>query len=240
MKTRSMLYCTLSLFSFSVHIAFGQASAAVVPAIVSIPVVARLATSRRLPVPVCEGELLVHKKNEIVCATPGIDWSKYRKVEVSSVQVVPSDTRRPLTKQEVTKLADTLTESLQQRFAGAGIGTSSPAAAHTLKLRAEVVEVRRTNRALNIVTLAAIQAPVSFGGATAHFELTDTESGQIVARIDMSGRGRLYDVFSSTCRLGHAERSLTRMPKQLDRDMQTLRSNSNAIQAGLHLSASGR
>jgi hypothetical protein len=222
------MFHALALMGLSVLTASAQTPAvAVVPAIASIPVIARLATAKRLPMPACDGAVLVHKKNEIVCAVPGIDWSAYGKIEVAEVRVVSADAKRPLTDQEVRKLTNAFRQSLQRRF---GAGSDNRATARTLRIRAEVVNVSRTNTALNIFTLAAIQSPVSFGGTSTHFELSDGDSGLVLAKIDLSGRGRLYDAFSSTRTLGHAQKVLGRMPKQLDSDVKTLRRKSNAVE----------
>jgi hypothetical protein len=233
MKARTMIYI-LALMGFTSLAASAQSvSAVVVPAIASIPVIARLATAKKLPMPQCNGEVLVHKNNAIVCATPGIDWAAYGKIDIAPVEVVPQDSKRPLTEQEVARLTNTLSESLQRRFGHPEAGTASGAATRKLMLRAQVMEVRRTNKALNIFTMAVIQAPVSFGGASAHFEFSDAASGQVLAQIDLSDRGRLYDAFSSARTLGHAQKVLNRMPKQLDKNLKTLRSNSNALQTAV-------
>ena len=241
MKARMMLY-SLALTGFCSLTASAQTlSVAIVPAIASIPVIARLATAKKLPLPECDGEVVVHKNNAIVCAAPGIDWAAYAKLEIAPVEMVHRDSKRPLTEQEVAKLTNTLSESMQRRFAHPEAGTDTGLPTRTLMLRAKVVEVRRSNKALNIFTLAAIQAPVSFGGAAAHFELSDAASGQVLAQIDLSDRGQLYDALSSTRSLGHAQKALNRMPKQLDKNLRTLRSKSTAVQtAALQLSGSGK
>jgi hypothetical protein len=239
MKVRVMVI-TLALMGFSAASA-QTPSVVIVPALTSIPIVARLATAKKLPMPECRGKIVVHKNNEIVCATPGIDWSAYGKVEVASVEVASMDTNRPLTQQEVAKLTNTLMESLQKRFGHSQGSSESGPMTRKLMLRATITKVHRTNKALNIVTLATIQSPVSFGGASTHFELSDGENGQVLAQIDLSGRGRQYDAFSSTRTLGHTQKALSRMPKRLDKDLKTLRSNSNpsnAVQSAT-LQASG-
>ena len=241
MKAHLMI-CTLALIGLDSLIASAQLpSAALVPAIASIPVIARLATDKKLPMPECHGEVLVHKSGEILCASPGIDWSAYGKIEIESVEVIPQDSKRPFTEQEIEKLRTALSESLHQRFGHPEVSGDAGAATRRLRLRAQVVEVRRSNKALNIFTLVAIQAPVSFGGASAHFELSDAASGEVLARIDLSRRGRIYDAFSSTRTLGHAQKALNRMPKQLDKDLQTLRGRAKETQsAGLWLPGSGQ
>jgi len=241
MKVRIMVH-TLVLMGLSALTAWAQApSVVIVPAMASIPVVARLATAKKLPMPECRGEIVVHKSNEIVCATLGVDWAAYGKVEVASVEVASIDAKRPLTEQEAAKLVNTLKESLEKRFGHLGGRSESGATTRKLMVRAIVTAVHRTNKTVNILTLAAIQSPVSFGGASTHFELSDGENGRVLAQIDLSGRGRQYDVFSSTRTLGHAQKALSRMPKQFDRDLKTLRSKSNPLNAvqGAALQATG-
>jgi len=244
MKVRIMVQ-TLALMGFSVLTAWAQApNVVIIPAMASIPVVTRLATNKRLPMPECRGEIVVHRRNEIVCATPGIDWAVYGKVEVASVEVASMDAKRPLTEQEATKLTNTLRESLEKRFGHSNGRSESGTRTRKLILRATVTEVHRTNKALNIFTLAAIQSPVSFGGASTQFELSDGENGRVLAQIDLSGRGRQYDVFSSTRTLGHTQKALSRMPKQFDRNLNSLRNKSNPLNAAqdaaLQVPGSGR
>jgi len=230
-KVRTIVH-TLALMGFSALGASAQTTSAVIgPAMATIPIVARLATAKKLPLPECSGEIVVHKSNQIVCATPGIDWSAYGKVEVAAVEVASMDRKRPLTQQEAAKLTNILAESLEKRFGHPQGISGSGRATRTLMLRATVMDVRRTNKALNILALAAIQSPVSFGGASTHFELSDRENGQVLAQIDLSGRGRQYDALSSTRTLGHTQKALSRMPKQLDKNLQALRSRSNPSNA---------
>jgi hypothetical protein len=219
MKARMLL--AVALLGVSAGSASAQAPIVfIAPIVLSIPTIARLATDKKLPPAACSGELLVHKKDEIVCIMPGTNWSSYGSVEVASVEIVPADTRRPLTEKEMALLKTTLTNSLEKQF---GTGEENTGT-RKLLLRARVFEVRRTNKTLNIVTLAAIQTQVSFGGASTHFELADGETGQTVAEIDISRRGRMYDLASGTCSLGHARKALSRTPKQLNKNLQSLRS----------------
>jgi hypothetical protein len=152
-----------------------------------------------------------------VCANPDIDWSRYRQVEVESVSIAASNLNKPLPESQADFLKAALGNALNKQFRG------TDPAGRTLKLRATVSEVRKTKALLNILTLAAIQTPVSFGGATAHFELIDGADGTKVADVTLRGSGRLYEIFPSVTTLGDSKNVLNRASKQLGKEIEMLR-----------------
>jgi hypothetical protein len=153
-----------------------------------------------------------------VCANPGVDWSRFGKVEVDSIVISPANLKKPLSERQVERLHAAFAKALNKQF-GATVHNGEPA----LKVRATITEVRRTNAILNAITLAAIQAPVSFGGAVAHFELTDGSNGAKVADVTVRGSGRLYEIIPSVTTLGDAKKVVGRASKQLSRDIELLR-----------------
>jgi hypothetical protein len=161
----------------------------------------------------CNGQVVVAKKNNFVCVKPGVDWSNYTRVALSSVEVAPTNLKKPLKEREVEKLKSAMTIGLEKQF-GATAGDDKGKA---LRLKAQVTEVKRANVVLNVITLAAVQIPVSFGGASTHFELSDAQSGELLAEITMRGRGRIYEVIPSVQALGHTQKVLRREPKQISR-----------------------
>jgi hypothetical protein len=124
----------------------------------------------------------------------------------------------------VQVLKTALQNSLNKQFAKQSEGTGC--GARLLKIRATITEVRRTNAILNAVTLAAIQTPVSFGGASAHFELIDGLEDAKVGEVILRGRGRIYEVFPSLMTLGDSKNVLSRAPRQVRKEIEMLRENS--------------
>jgi hypothetical protein len=167
-----------------------------------------------------------HSKHyrDIVCAEPDVDWSTYGPIEVESVNVVPANLKKPLSEHQVEVLKTALQKALDKQLAKQPEATDP--SARPLRIRATITEVRRTNAILNIVTLAAIQTPVSFGGASAHFELLDGLHGGRVGDVTLRGSGRLYEVFPSVTTLGDTKNVLTRATKQLSKEIEMLRESS--------------
>jgi hypothetical protein len=161
---------------------------------------------------------------KIVCSEPNIDWSTYGRIEVESVAVAPSNLKKPLSDRQVEILKTALQKSLDKQFVRQSEGTGP--SVRPLKIRATITEVRRTNAILNIVTLAAIQTPVSFGGASAHFELIDGLDGGKVGDIMLRGSGRIYEVFPSVTTLGDSRNVLKRASRQVSKEIEMLRGNS--------------
>jgi hypothetical protein len=154
---------------------------------------------------------------DIVCANPNVDWSRYRQIEVESISIAASNLKRPLSESQEEALKTSICKALAKQF------RNTDSTGRILKLRATVSEVRRTQALLNVVSLAAIQIPVSFGGATAHFELVDGVSGAKVADVTLRSSGRLYEIIPSVTTLGDSKNALARASKQLAKEIEMLR-----------------
>jgi hypothetical protein len=171
---------------------------------------------------------VTHSKpnRNFVCANPGVDWSKFGQVEIDSIMVTSANLKKPLNERQMERLRAALAKALNTQF-----GSPVHNGETSLRVRANITEVRRTNALLNVVTLAAIQVPVSFGGATTHFELTDGSNGVKVADVTLRGSGRLYDILPSVTTLGDSKKVLGRASKQLSRDVEMLRDNFGPVEA---------
>ena len=161
-----------------------------------------------------------------VCADPDVDWSRFGRVDIDSVVISPTNLKKPLSERQMERLHAAFAKALNKQF-----GTPVPNGEPSLKVRATITEVRRTNGVLNGITLAAIQTPVSFGGAATHFELTDGSNGVKVADVTVRGSGRLYEIIPSVTTLGDSKNVLGRASKQLSRDIEMLRDHFRAVEA---------
>jgi len=222
--TRSMM-CTLLLVALCAGTCWAGPGLIAIP--VTLPVAARLLTARSVPAAACDMQTVTAKASNFVCANAEVDWSSYGRVEVTSVEIAPTNLQKPLSEDEIEQLRTSLTESLKQQF-GDSVNSGT---GRTLKLRATVTEIKRSNKVLNIISIAAVQAPLSFGGASTHIELTDGDSGKTLAELSVSRRGRTYDVISGAQRLGHAKKSLNRTSKQVNKDIQLLRNKFNTVES---------
>jgi hypothetical protein len=202
-----------------------SASVVIIPADIAVPLLVREMSGNRVALPDCNLQVVVANKNNFVCANSAIDWSSYGSVNVTAVDVEAMHLKKPLSDHEIEELKAALTDSLQQEFDGAG----KAGAGRTLNLHATVTNVQRTNKALNIVSLIAIQTPLSFGGTSTRIELSDGTDGAVLAEMAVSRRGRTYDVLSSVQSLGHAKKSLNRTSKQAGKDLQMLRSRFTTV-----------
>jgi hypothetical protein len=161
-----------------------------------------------------------------VCANPGVDWSRFGKVEVDSIVISPANLKKPLSERQVERLHAAFEKALNKQF-----GATAHNGESTLKVRATITEVRRTNAILNAITPAAIQTPVSFGGAVAHFELTDGSNGVKVADVTVRGSGRIYEIIPSITTLGDSTKVVGRASKELSRDIELLRDSFGPTEA---------
>jgi hypothetical protein len=187
MKTLSKLQVAL-LVAFGVTTASGASVIVTIPAAVVTPWAARLVTDRGVAQPACDWQVITAKKNNFVCAKTDVDWASYQRLAVTSVDVAPSNLKKPLSESQTENLRTSLAVSLKRQFGDAETG-------RTLNVRATITGVERSNRALNILSLAAIQAPISFGGATTNFEFSDAVSGETLAVVMLHGRCRVFEIF---------------------------------------------
>jgi hypothetical protein len=160
----------------------------------------------------------------IVCTVPNVDWSTYGRLEIESVSMASANLKKPLSEHQVQFLKTALQNWLNKQFAKQSEATGR--GARPLKIRATITEVRRTNAILNAVTLAAIQTPVSFGGASVHFELIDDLEDGKVCEVILRGSGRIYEVFPGPMTLGDSKNVLSRASRQVRKEIEMLRENS--------------
>jgi hypothetical protein len=166
-----------------------------------------------------------------VCAKPGVDWSSFGHIEVEAITVSQANDEKPLTARQAEQLKTALERSLSKQFRAAEKGE------RTLKIRATIMDVRRTKAILNVVTLAAIQAPVSFGSATAHFELIDASAGMKIGDVLVRGSGRTYEIIPSVTSLGDSKKVLGRASRQLGKDINLLRDRFGPLQVAMNTTA---
>jgi Protein of unknown function (DUF3313) len=218
MRTLPMISNMLLLGSAAVMTASAASFAVTIPAAVATPWVARFLTNKKMAEPDCNGQVVTARRNNFVCAKPGIDWQSYSRVVVGSVDISGSGLKKPLTGRQAEQLRQALANSLQRQF-----GASTDESGRALMIHATITGVERNNRIANAFGLAAVQAPVSFGGATTTFQLMDEDSGETLAEMTLHGRGRLYDAISGLKTAGHARKAVGRMPRQVGRNLETLR-----------------
>lgn len=135
--------------------------------------------------------LTVSKRpSNLVRVDPQVDWGRFRSYRVLPATYQPIADRRPLSSSEALKVRATVDRSLQSNLKSTLADDGS-----VLEVRPIVTAVKRTNTLLNVLGFAAIQAPVSFGGATVHYELFDGQTGRQIGDVTLQRHARPWNVY---------------------------------------------
>jgi hypothetical protein len=171
-----------------------------------------------------EFRVVARAKSNTIQVEPGTVWSNYQRYELEPSVYQPTVDCGCLSSRDLTKLTVALDTKLKSTFrkeiAGDGM---------TLKIRPAITSVKLTNTPLNVLSFAAIQAPVSYGAASVRFDLIDTGSGRKVGEVTSIRHAwpwNLYpwDVLSSFQPTGHSTLMLKRDAKRLKTDLAMLAS----------------
>lgn len=150
------------------------------------------------------------------------NWAGYQRFRLASAVYQPSSSRHPLNPDEMRRLQTAVDRSLQRTFRA-----STTADGPVLEVRPVITGLRRTNTLLNVLGFAAIQAPISFGGASIRCELFDTESGERIGVISCERAARPWNVYPWNAlynfqALGQGSVILKSDSKRLRKDLQRL------------------
>jgi hypothetical protein len=122
------------------------------------------------------------------------DWSSYRAYRLAPAVYEPagkpSGAARELRPEEAGKIKAVVDRSLQKRFQRLPTGEDA-----VLEVRPVITGFKRTSTVLNVIGFAAIQAPVSFGGASVRYELFDGRTGEEVGEISCKSSARPWNVY---------------------------------------------
>jgi hypothetical protein len=146
-----------------------------------------------------------HGKHLMIRLNSDANLSMYNKIMVGTVSY--TGPVKKLRSQESQKLATLLRDSLTKALSAAKLSPGS-SATKSLTLNAQITDVKRVHPWVNVVTMAAVFAPLDFGGANVTAWLIDQQKGQIVAQIETVGCGQIYEAFPSLQSLGQAKLAL--------------------------------
>lgn len=162
--------------------------------------------------------------DDFVCVKPGVKWGKYTRIQIEPSSVL-TDEREPLKEEDMRKLTAFFDTKLQSSFQEQ-IASEGP----VLRIKPTIVGIRRSKTAANAVGLVALKVPLSYGGADVRFDLIDDRTGETVGIVGSGGRGRAWNGFQGLSALGHSRVVLDRSAKQIRRDLDLLRKNTEAEQ----------
>ncbi len=162
-----------------------------------------------------------HKSN-LVRVDPAADWNSYQRFVFAPATYEPSDQRHSLKPGQRDNLLATVDSSLRK-----AIPESTGSEGRVLEVRPVITDVRRANPYVNAVSFAAIQAPVSYGGASLRFDLVDAASGALIGEVSSKRSAAPWNVYpwqilEAFQPVGHASTILKRDARMLRKDLERI------------------
>jgi hypothetical protein len=130
-----------------------------------------------------------HASN-LILVNPHAAWGAYTAYRITPAVYEPAGSGHLLKAGEIRRLTSIVDTSLQRKF-----DHPAEAEGRVLEVRPIITSFKRTNTLLNVVSFAAIQAPISFGGASVRYELVDGKSGEQVGVILCRRNARPWNVY---------------------------------------------
>ena len=129
-------------------------------------------------------------KGNNIRVDPRVDFTRYKHFVLAPSAYQPIDKGNRLTDQEVRQLTSQLDASLQKAFENEAAGDGP-----TLRVEPFITSVKLTDTAVNVVSFALIQMPLSYGAATVRFSLFDSVTGAMVAEVYSDRSARPWNVY---------------------------------------------
>ena len=162
-----------------------------------------------------------HKSNTVK-VDPDVKWTGFGSIVPMPAVYDPSKPGRKLTEKQEEKVRAAVDASLEATFPQA-----ANRAGRVLEVRPVITEVRRALPWVNALSFAAVQAPVSYGGASVRYELYDAETGAQVGEIvskRCAGPFNIYpwQLLQAFQPVAHASTILKRDSKMLRKDLRRI------------------
>ena len=167
-------------------------------------------------------ETIDRHKSNLVRVDPAADWGAYQKYVIAPASYEPSNPAHTLKPGQLDKLRAVVDSSLRK-----ALPETTGSETRVLEVRPVITDVRRANPYVNAVSVAAIQAPVSYGGASLRLELVDAASGALIGEISSkrcAGPWNIYpwQMLQAFEPVGHAATMLKRDARMLRKDLDRL------------------
>jgi hypothetical protein len=129
-------------------------------------------------------------KGNNIRVDPRVDFTKYKHFVLAPSAYQPIDKGNRLNDHEVQQLKSKLDASLQKAFENEAAGDGP-----TLRVEPFITSVKLTDTAVNVVSFALIQMPLSYGAASVRFTLFDSATGKMVAEVYSDRSARPWNVY---------------------------------------------
>jgi hypothetical protein len=129
-------------------------------------------------------------KGNNIRVDPRVDFTKYKHCVLAPSAYQPIDKGNRLNDQEVQQLKSKFDASLQKAFENEAAGDGP-----TLRVEPFITSLKLTDTAVNVVSFALIQMPLSYGAATVRFSLFDSVTGVMVAEVYSDRSARPWNVY---------------------------------------------
>jgi hypothetical protein len=129
-------------------------------------------------------------KGNNIRVDPTVDFTKYKHFVLAPSAYQPIEKGNRLNDHEVQQLTSQLDASLQNAFQNEAAG-AGPA----LRVEPFITSVKLTDTAVNVVSFALIQMPLSYGAASVRFSLFDSVTGEMMAEVYSDRNARPWNVY---------------------------------------------
>lgn len=162
-------------------------------------------------------------KSNHLCVNPKIDWRTYDGVQIEPATFVPGASTKPLKPEEVQKLTAYLDIRLKDAY------KNHPTGATSLSIKPTITDTKRSKPPVNVVGMLAVHMVLSYGGASILYDIADAKTGETIAVLTDTRKGRFYDIPEGLSSLGHSRVVLKRSAKQLRKNTDRLRTQLNTL-----------
>jgi len=160
-----------------------------------------------------EWRLLDKSASNRVCLKPGVEWGKYRRIQLEESSYEPGNSANPLKAPEAKALVAYFDVRLRSAY-----GDNNHTNHAELKIVPVISDIRRSRPLINLIGFALAPVPLTYGGASVRFDLIDAKSGETIGVVTGRRRGRPWNIFQSLTSLGHARVVLDSSAKRLKQD----------------------
>ena len=129
-------------------------------------------------------------KSNNIRVDPRVDFTRYKHFVLAPSTYQAIDKGNRLNDHQVQQLKAQLDASLQKAFQHEAAG-DGPA----LRVEPFITSVKLTDTAVNVVSFALIQMPLSYGAASVRFALFDSVTGEMVAEVYSDRSARPWNVY---------------------------------------------
>lgn len=139
----------------------------------------------------------------------GFNWHVYKHVMIDPIAVVgdAAGGKNAINHDEFHELHNYFLASVTEKLAPEFAIVKEPGP-DVLRIRPAITRIDRANPLLNVVTTAAVFAPLDMGGASIEVEFLDSMTGERLAAMVETKSGTPFQVIASLNQFGHAKNAM--------------------------------